>query len=262
MTIYIHELKRNFKPLMIWSVSVSFMLAVCLLLYPEMETQMDAASDMFASMGAFTAAFGMDRINFGSLLGYYTVECGSVLGIGGAFYAAYIGVSMLSKEESGHTSEFLLMHPRKRSGIVLSKLAAAVTCVIVLNAMSCAVSLASFAAIGQTPPWKVFWIFIVAQLLTQLETAAVCFGISAFVRRGAIGIGLGSAAMLYFLNLFANISDKARFAKYITPFAYSDAADIITDSSLDAALVILGAVYSVAAVLTALIYYSKKDMAS
>ena len=32
-------------------------------------------------------------------MGFYGLECGNILGIGGAFFAAYIGVSSLACEE-------------------------------------------------------------------------------------------------------------------------------------------------------------------
>ena len=57
---------------------------------------MEGIQNVFASMGAFTAAFGMDRLNFGSLVGFYAVECGNILGLGGAFYASLCGIHMLS----------------------------------------------------------------------------------------------------------------------------------------------------------------------
>ncbi len=75
-------------------------------LFPEMKGQMDSVSDMFASMGSFTEAFGMDRLNFGTLIGFYAVECGNILGLGGAFYASLCAVGILSKEEKDKTAEF------------------------------------------------------------------------------------------------------------------------------------------------------------
>ena len=60
---------------------------------------------MFASMGSFTEAFGMDKISFGTLTGFYAVECGNILGLGGAFFSALCGVSILAKEEKDHTAE-------------------------------------------------------------------------------------------------------------------------------------------------------------
>ena len=34
----------------------------------------------------------MDRLNFGTLDGYYAIECGNILGLGGAFFAALSAV--------------------------------------------------------------------------------------------------------------------------------------------------------------------------
>ena len=79
-----HELRRGWKTMAIWTGAIGMFLIICLFLFPEMKSQMDEISGVFASMGTFTKAFGMDRLNFGTLLGYYGIECGNVLGIGGA----------------------------------------------------------------------------------------------------------------------------------------------------------------------------------
>ena len=36
MTLYLHELKRGRLPLIIWSAVISFLIGVCVLIYPEM----------------------------------------------------------------------------------------------------------------------------------------------------------------------------------------------------------------------------------
>lgn len=66
-----HELKQGWKALAIWTASIGFFVVICVLMYPEMKGQMESVNDMFASMGAFTSAFGMDRLNFGTFLGFY-----------------------------------------------------------------------------------------------------------------------------------------------------------------------------------------------
>ena len=80
MTLVKHELKQGKISFLIWTASIGFLLAICIFLFPEMKGQMDSVNDMFASMGSFTEAFGMDRLNFGTLIGFYAVECGNVLG--------------------------------------------------------------------------------------------------------------------------------------------------------------------------------------
>ena len=99
MTIVKHELRQGKASFLIWTGSIGFLLAVCIFLFPEMKSEMAGINALFSSMGAFTAAFGMDKLNFGTLIGYYVIECGNVLGLGGAFFAALCAVSMLSKEE-------------------------------------------------------------------------------------------------------------------------------------------------------------------
>lgn len=260
MTIIRHELKQHRISLIVWTAAVGFLLAVCILIFPEMKEEMDDVSDMFASMGSFTEAFGMDKVSFGTLTGFYAVECGNILGLGGAFFAALCGVSILSKEEKEHTAEFLLTHPVSRAHIVTDKFFSVLIQVLALNAAVYAVSIGSIALIGEEVPWKELSLLHLAYLLLQVETAGICFGISAFLRHGSIGIGLGVAAVLYFLNLIANISDSAEFLRYITPFGYAEASDIVTNVSLDGGLIALGMTYGAIGIGAAYVKYCGKDI--
>ena len=69
-----HELRQGRNALILWTASIGFLIAVCILLFPEMKAQMEGVSALFASMGAFSRAFGMDKISFGALTGFYAVE--------------------------------------------------------------------------------------------------------------------------------------------------------------------------------------------
>lgn len=262
MTVFAHEMKQNAKMLVIWSVIIGGLAAICMAMFPEMEDQSQEINDMFASMGVFTEAFGMDRLSIGEAMGFYGIEVGSVLGIGGAFFAAYLGIRMLSKEETEHTAEFLLTHPVSRLSVAAQKLAAVVVCIVVLNAVCTACSIASFYLIDATIEWDGFWAFGIAQLCLQLEIAFVCFAASAFLGRGSVGVGLGFAALLYFMNIIGNLSESGEWVRYITPFAYADAANIIPDASLDMELMGIGALYAAIALVIAFVVYARKDIAT
>ncbi|MCI5815603.1 ABC transporter permease subunit [Ruminococcus sp.] len=260
MTLVRHELRQGKTPFLIWTASIGFLLATCIFLFPEMKGQMDSVSDVFASMGSFTQAFGMDRLNFGTLIGFYAVECGNVLGLGGAFFASLCAVGVLSKEEKDKTAEFLLTHPVSRKRIITEKLIAVLIQITALNVIIYALAIGSIAAVGEDIPWKEISLLHLAYYLLQLELAGICFGISAFLRKGSAGAGLGIAAMMYFLNLIANIADVADFLKYITPFGYCEGADIVSNGSLDMTLVSVGAVMGIIGVLLAYLHYTKKDI--
>ena len=99
MTLFMHEMKQNRISVIIWSVIISFMLCVSIIIYPEMSSQMDEMTQMMSEMGSFSTAFGLDEMNFGEFSGYYGIECGNVLGLGGAMFAAIVAISALAKEE-------------------------------------------------------------------------------------------------------------------------------------------------------------------
>ena len=260
MTIVKHELRQGKTAFWIWTGAIGFLLTICVFLFPEMKGEMDEVSEMFASMGSFTAAFGMDRLNFGTLIGYYAIECGNVLGLGGAFFASLCAVSILSKEEKDKTAEFLLTHPISRTRILTEKWIAIMLQVTAMNLIIYACSVFSMMAIGEDVPWKEVHLLHLAYYLLQIELAGICFGISAFMRKGSVGIGLGIAAMMYFLNLIANIAEAAEFLKYITPFGYCEGADIVTNGSLDKTMVLIGMTIGVMGVMAAYLKYRKKDI--
>lgn len=260
MTLIRHELKQGWKSFMIWTISIGLFVVICVFMYPQMGNEMEDVNDMFSSMGAFTAAFGMDRLNIGTLIGFYAVECGNILGIGGAFFAALIGISALAKEEKERTAEFLLTHPVSRAHIITEKLAAIMFQIIIMNIVIFLLSATSIVMIGENIPWKELCLLHLSYLLVQIELAGICFGISAFLRTGGLGIGLGIATVMYFLNIVANISESAQFLKYITPYGYAEGADIIADMSLDIGKVLPGMIFAVVGITLAYWEYSRKDI--
>ena len=260
MTILRHELRRSRVPFWIWTGAIGFLLAVCIFLFPEMKGEMEGVSEVFSSMGAFTAAFGMDRLNFGTLNGYYAIECGNALGLGGAFFAALLAAGMLCKEEKERTAEFLLTHPVRRPRVVSEKLAAVLLLITAMNLIIYALAVVSILAIGETVPWREINLQHLAYWLLQLELAGICFGVSAFLRRGSAGVGLGIAVMLYFMNLIANITESASFLKDLTPFGYCDGAEIVSTGSLDFKRLAIGAAFFAAGVAAAFWNYTRKDI--
>ncbi|MDO4491060.1 MAG: ABC transporter permease subunit [Lachnospiraceae bacterium] len=260
MTIFKHEIRKARIPWLIWTASISFMVVICILMYPQMESEMDAMGNMFASMGSFSAAFGMDKLNFGSFLGFYSVECGNILGLGGAFFACLVGAAALSKEEKDKTAEFLLTHPVSRSTVITEKLDAVLVQVLALNLVVFLLSLiCTRISCGQIY-WREMLLIHAAYLLLLVELSCVCFGISAFLKNSSLGIGMGLACILYFLNLMANMTDSLKFLKWFTPFSYCEGSDIVINMKLDGGYVLVGLLFTTAGIAAAYWHYTKKDV--
>ncbi len=121
MIILLHELRQNRKTLLIWTLVLGFICYGFIGLYQSVENQLTGVADLYANMGDVTKALGMDKISIATLEGYYATEIGLMFGLGAGMFASMLGVSSLSKEEEGHTSEFLYTLPYKRSTILLWK---------------------------------------------------------------------------------------------------------------------------------------------
>ena len=106
MILIKHELKQGWKSLAVWTASIGFFIIICVFLYPEMKGEMEDMNEMFSSMGAFSSAFGMDRLNFGTLIGFYATECGNILGLGGAFFASLLQSAALPKRRKNTPQNF------------------------------------------------------------------------------------------------------------------------------------------------------------
>lgn len=262
MTVFSKELRQSIQAWCIWTCAIAFLLFICIIMFPEMKNEMDQVSNIFANMGGFTAAFGMDKLSFGEFMGFYGIECGNILGIGGGFFAALCGISALAGEEKEHTAEFLLTHPISRKSVLTQKLLSVLVRVVLMNLIIVAVSLLSAAVIGEEFDMPKLVLLHTAYLIMQLEISCVCFGVSAFIRRGSIGIGLGLPLALYFMNIIRNISEQASFLKYITPYAYCDAAEIISTSEVDLGLSAIGMAIALTATGAGYLKYTKKDISA
>ncbi|MBO4384517.1 MAG: ABC transporter permease subunit [Clostridia bacterium] len=260
MTLFLHELKRDRVKLIVWTAVITFMLSVSIFIYPQMTSQMGEMGEMFSEMGGFSEAFNMDKINFGEFSGYFAVECGNVLGLGGGFFAALLGIAALAKEEREHTAEFLLTHPVSRTYVVAWKLAAVIAEVLILNIAVALCALLSSLAIGEKLDAKLFFNVFLGYFIMQTEIACVMFGLSAFLRGNGLGVGLGAAFALYFMNIIANLTDDAEFLRYITPFSYADGTAIVANGGIEVKYMIPGIAFALIGAAAAFVKYGRKDI--
>ena len=259
-TLFLHEIKRNKLSLIVWSFALSFMLGVCIIIYPEMQTQMGDIGEMFSDMGAFSDAFGMDMLNFGEFMGYFGVEIGNTLGLGGALLAGIVGITALSKEERDGTAELLLTFPVTRERVVFEKLMFSVFHILAVNLATVLVSVVSIVAIGvEADAGKIALIFL-ANLIMQLEIMSITFGISACLNGNAIGIGIGISFGLYFLNIVSNLMDGLEFIGKLTPFGYANSGYIIENAKIELLPLAIGLALSALGIALAFFRYTKKDI--
>lgn len=261
MIIVKHEFRINMKQLLIWSSVIGLVVYGLMIIYPEWSAGMGDMAKIFEKMGSFTKAFGLDKIDMNTATGYYSIESGTMIAIGGAMFSALLGIGMLAKEEANHTAEFLLTTPNSRRQIITQKLLALTFLIIVFNAFILLTAFLGFVSIGESVTSS-FFLYHLALFIMQLEIGYLCFGISAFLKRFSFGLGIAISLLLYFISVLSNMSDELTSFNYITPFYYSDGARIFSSQSIELEYVGIGVVVSILSIFFAYTKYIKKDIAN
>lgn len=261
MTIWKHEMKMNKKTLCIWTLCVGIMCLGCILMYTGLEDSLQDMADMYSNMGALSVAMGMDKMSLATLAGFYATEILMLHGLGGAMFAAIIGTGMLSKEEAGHTSEFLYVFPVGRSSILLQKYFALVCNIIIFNLVCILSYIVGFFLMREEIHGKEMMLSAFTQLLMQIEIGTICFCISAFARKNFFGAGLGIVIFFFAADMMCRIIPAIENIKYVTPFYYANGADIFTRKNIEGVMVGIGVGMSVIAFFVGCWKYNQKDLA-
>ena len=258
--IYMHEMKQYWKTLLLWSACVGSMGLACILLFSGMQEEMTGMAESFAAMGSFSAAFGMDRLSIATLKGFYAAEVGTIHELGGAMFAAVISLTMLSKEEDGHTSEFLFSLPIARGKVVFTKWCVVCTDMLLFHLFCTGFYGLGFVMLGEGIPGKELFLYHAMQLLLGLETAGICFAASAFLRQNRLGVGLGLVLLFYAYDLVSRVAPEMEKLSIISPFSYANASEILSTGQIAAEGALLGAGALILALATAWVKYVRKDL--
>lgn len=262
MTIVKHEIKMNLKSLLIWSISIGLLSFSFMLLYPNLKTTLSEMSNSYQNMGGFSAAFGMDKLNIGELMGFYGTEIGAIYILGSSLFAALLGIGILSKEEGNHTSEFLYTLPISRQRVITEKLIAMIVLILSLNFIFILLMLLSFLIINEPFDYTGFLLYHLSGVIMNIQIASICFAFSSYARKNNAGTGLSVALLLYFLDMMSKVVEETKLFKYISPFSYADAANVLTSKTIDIKLLIPGISITIFSIFIGYLKYSRKDLAS
>lgn len=264
MNLYLRELKRNSKSLIIWSVVLMALIVMMMSMFPSISKDSENINKLLESYPKeLLDAFNMGEIDFGDVFGYYSIEGYLFLTLFGSIYAILLSSGILSKEQGDKTIEFLLSKPILRKEIITSKLACFITNILIFNVL---LSLSLFFSVkifdDNEFNTKIFFLLSIAPLLLHLTFGTLGFFISLFMKksRQILSISLGMVLSMYFLSIIANISDKLEFLKYFTPFEYVNSANIINDEKIKGIYLLIFLIVNVLSIFMTYLVYQKKDI--
>jgi len=263
MNIFLHEFKSYLKSVAIWS-GANFL--IILVYFSAFTTIALEAAQMEAMMNSFPEemliAFGMNDMNFGSLLGWFAVVflfCQICL----AIQASNYGIALLSIEERELTADFLLPKPVSRVKIITAKLLAAFLALTITNLVVWA---SAFIVINLNRDGREFDVQALAMILStivlfQLFFLSVGTLISLLMKRvrSVIPLSMALSFGMYILSIFGSMLGEDKL-EIISPFRHFDPNYIIANGSYDLPLVMISLAVIVIAIPASYVLYNRRNI--
>ncbi len=261
--IFQHEFKMHLRSVITWSVAVAALIFVYVALFSSFAEQAELLNEMMANFPKeLLTAFGLTGVDLSTILGYYGfVFLFAQLCL--AIQAANYGFSLVSVEEREWTADFLLAKPVRRTQILTSKLLAALSGLIITNAV---VWISSFGFIhlfkgDRTYHTKPLLLLLLSIIIFQLFFLTVGLVISLSVRRirsvtpYSMALGFG----MYVLSVFGDLLGESVLEK-ITPFKHFEPHYIIQHEAYDWPLVLVSVAVISISLVGSYVLYRRRDI--
>lgn len=231
MNIFWRELKANRKALIIWSIGVIFLIAGGMGKYAGMSASGQSMNDLLAQKPqSLKAVLGMGYFDLTKATGYYGVLF-LYLAMMATIHAAMLGANIIAKEERDKTTEFLFLKPVSRSTVITYKLAAALINIALFNLI---VFLSSYLIVRYYSQGEdvlgIISRLMAGMFILQLIFLFIGTAMAAMSKHPRSTPTLAAVVLLltFVLSIAIDLNSRIENLKYLTPFKYFDAKNLMT----------------------------------
>ncbi|PNT91045.1 ABC transporter permease subunit [Clostridium thermosuccinogenes] len=264
MAIFLRELARNRKSFIIWTVILIASNLGMMAMYPVVAEQAGSYNELMKKLPKeMLEGLGMDRLNFSQILDFFAYIFLYIILFGGV-YAMMLGSSIISKEESDKTIEFLLAKPVTRNAIVTAKSLCVLFYLILFNGLFIAADYIVFDAIKRDAfDMNKFLLLHFGFFMLQLTFASVGLLISVFIvkAKSVYPVTFGVVLGAFFLNIVSAVSDKLENLKYLTPFKYVNPSDLVASGKIETVYMVIMVLVIIISVVLTYVLYNRKNIA-
>jgi ABC-2 type transport system permease protein len=263
ISIYLKELKKSRKTLIIVTGAVVLLIIVTLIVFRSF-TESGSVKEVFKMFpDEMLKAFSMNFDTFDNILGFYTAYNIFYVMIGGGIYALSLGGGLLSKEENRKTAEFLYTKPVTRQEVVWSKFLAFVTNILIFN-----LAVMGFAVVFMEifkradVDYGRFLILSLYYFLFMLMFGSLGVFITTLIRRGRNLTGLFTGIIIgfYFIDTMSKVNADIESLGYMSPFKFVDVDILVPAYGMDWWRVVYFITLALVFMVASVVIYSRKDI--
>ena len=258
------EFKVNLKSFIIWSLILLIIFLVVYLIYPYFITNA-SMKDLDEMMKTFPPellkAFNMDMSSISTAYGWYKTEGLMFVLLIFGFYSANLGGTILLKEESDKTIEYLDTLPIKRNKIVSDKIVVGISYILLMTIIFGLFNYISLSIIGDFDH-KQYLLLSVIPLLISLPLFSINIFLSTFMHKTkkTVGISLGMVFIFYVFNVLSELTKEVEFMKYFSIYTLADVRNVISNVEINPIMIIISLLITVIFIIGTYIRYNKKEL--
>ncbi|NMD71327.1 ABC transporter permease [Bacillus sp. DNRA2] len=264
MNVFWREMKAHRKSLILWSIGIFLMVLSGMGKYEAYSSSGQSINDLMKDIpDSLKAVLGFGDVDLSTISGYYSLLFLYIL-LMATIHAAMLGASIIAKEERDKTSEFLFVKPIARKTVITAKLSAAFVNVVIFNLvtfLSLIVVLAKFNTNGEDVNQNIA-LTMIGMFISQLLFMMIGAALASFKRKPKTAASLATGILLltYLLSIIISLKDELDFLKYLTPFKYFEAANVMFGAGIEAVYVIISVILIAGLTVVTYTFFQKRDL--
>ncbi len=218
MNIYKRELKFKIKSTLFWFLGILLFTLAGFSKFSIIDTeQADSINVMMDSMpNAIKAIYGINGLDLATLEGYTGVMINFIIVIL-ALHGLFLGISHVGIEQKNKTMDFLFVKPTSKRNLLLQKMGAGLTVLLIFNILYSLITLLTIESKGGVGG-ALGAQMAMGFLLTDFFFYAVGVFLTICSKKKKIGgVGVFIFFLFYLLSVVSRMSEPLSWLEYLTP---------------------------------------------
>lgn len=263
MNVFMIELKANRKSLIIWCIAMLLMVGSGMSKYNVYATTGQSINDIMAQLPKVAQAiFGIGAFDLSKASGFYGLLFLYLI-LMTTIHAAMLGANIISKEERDKTTEFLMVKPISRDKIISAKLLAAFVNIVILNIVTLisSIVIVGYFSKGESVN-SAIGLLMAGMFILQLMFMFIGTALAAVSKKPktAPAVATGIILVAYLLSTAIDVNTKLEGLKYITPFKYFEAKNLIPSGGFEPVFLLLSVLIIAVCLSATYVFYRKRDL--
>lgn len=263
MNIFIREMKAHRKSLIFWSIGILFTIVGGVGKFSYYVESGQSITELISTIPkTLRAVMGFGDFDVTKASGFYGMLFLYLMMIV-TIHASMLGANIIAKEERDKTTEFLMTKPVSRAKIITEKLLAALANVVILNLVTLILSITIVGKYsrGEDVTHDIL-VLMAGMFIAQLMFLFIGTGIASINKNPKSSASIATTVLLvtFILSVLVDMNSSLEGLKYLTPFKYFDAANLMYGGGLKPVFVALSLVIISAMASLTYVFYKKRDL--